>query len=74
MRILNSLCSSAKFDLANQGMRQPHTFNSQLLVFDKTLAQPHFTVINGSNVGMSVFHSPVLMRNLIFLQLWTAVS
>jgi len=31
-------------------------------------------VINGSNVGMSVFHSPVLMRNLIFLQLWTAVS
>ena len=72
MRILNSLCSSAKFDLANQGMLQPvqpHTFNSQLLVFDKTLAQPHFTVINGSNVGMSVFHSPVLMRNLIFLQL-----
>jgi len=31
-------------------------------------------VINGSNVGMSVFHSPVLMRSLIFLQLWTAVS
>jgi len=71
------LCSSVKFDLANQGLRQPdqpHTFNSQLHVFDKTLAQPHFAVINGSNVGMSVFHFPVLMRSLIFLQLWTAVS
>jgi len=73
------LCSSVKFDLANQGLRQPvqpHTFNFQLLVFDKTLAQPPFAVINGSNMGMSVFHSPVLMRRLIFLQLQlcTAVS
>ena len=66
------LCSSVKYDLANQGLRQPvqpHTFNSQLLVFDKTLAQPHFAVVNGSDVGMSVFHSPILTRSLIFLQL-----
>jgi len=66
------LCSSVKFDLANQGLRQPvqsHAFNSKLLVFDKTLAQPHFAVENGSDVGMSVFHSPILMRSLIFLQL-----
>ena len=74
MRILNSfsMCSSVTFDLANQGLRQPvqpHTFNSQLLAFAKTLAQPHFAVINGSDVGMSVFHSPVLMRSLVFLQL-----
>jgi len=62
------LCSLAKFDLANQGVRQPvqpHTFN----VFDETLAQPHFAVVNSSDVGMSVFHSPVLKRSLIFLQL-----
>jgi len=66
------LCSFAKFDLANQGVRQPvqpHTFNAQLLVFDKTLAQPDFAVVNCSDVVMSVFHSPVLTRSLIFLQL-----
>jgi len=71
MRIL-FLCSSVKLDLANQGLPQPvqpRTFNSQLLVFDKTLAQPHFAVVNGSDVEMSVFHSPILMRSLIFLQL-----
>jgi len=70
MRILNS-CSLVKFDLANQGLRQPvqpHTFNAQLLVFDETVAQPHFAVVNCSDVGMSVLHSPVLTRSLIFLQ------
>jgi len=33
------LCSLVKFDLANQGLRQPvqpHTFSAQLLVFDET--------------------------------------
>jgi len=66
------LRSLVKFDLANQGLRQPvqpHTFNGQLLVFDETVAQPHFAVVNCSDVGMSVFHSPVLTRCLIFLQL-----
>ena len=66
------LFSLVKFDLANQDVRQPdqpHTFNAQLLVFDKTLAQPYFAVVNCSDVGMSVFHSPVLTRSLIFLQL-----
>jgi len=49
---------------------QPHTFYARLLVFDKTLAQPHFAVANGSNAVMSVFfYSPVLMRSLIFFQL-----
>jgi len=33
------LCSLARFDLANRGVRQPvqpHTFYARLLVFDKT--------------------------------------
>ena len=62
------LCTLAKFDLANQGVRQPaqpHTSN-QLLVFDESLAQPDFAVVNCSDVVMSVFHSPVLTRSLIF--------
>jgi len=66
------LCSLAKFDLENQDVRQPaqpHTSNPQLLVFDKTLAQPDFAVVNCSEVVMSVFHSPVLTRSLIFLHL-----
>jgi len=66
------LCSLAKFDLSNQGVRQPvqpHTFNVQLLVFDETLAQPDFAVVNYFDVVTSVFHSPVLTRSLIFLQL-----
>jgi len=71
------LCSLARFDLANRGARQPvqpHTFCAPLLVFDKTVAQPHFAVVNCSHAMMSVFYSPVLTRTLIFLQLWTAVS
>ena len=65
-------CNLAKFDLANQGVRQPvqpHTFNAQLFVFNETLAQLDFAVVNCSDVGMSVFHSPVLTRSLIFVQL-----
>jgi len=56
------LCSLAKFDLANRGLRQPilpHTY-ARLFVFDKTLAQPDFAVVNGSEAVMSVFYSPVL--------------
>jgi len=40
-----------------------------LLVFDKTLAQPYFAVVNCSDVVMIVFYSTVLTRILIFLQL-----
>ena len=56
------MCSLAKFDHANQGVRQPvqpHTFTAQLLLFDKTLAQPDFIVVNCSDVVVSVLHSPV---------------
>jgi len=66
------LCSLAKFELANQGVRRPvqtYTFSAQLPAFDETLAQPDFAVVNCSDVVMSVFHSHVLTRSLIFLQL-----
>jgi len=52
----------------------PQTFYAKLLVFDKTLAQPHFAVVNCSHAVMSVFYFPVITRCPIFLQLWTAVS
>ena len=54
-------CSLPKFDLANRGVRQPvqpHTFYAQLLVFDETLAQPDFAVVNCSDVVMS--KAPIL--------------
>jgi len=71
------LCSLARFDLANRAALQPvqpRTFYALLLVFDKTLAQTHFAVVNCSDAMISVFYSPVLMRSLIFMQLRTAVS
>jgi len=52
------LCGLARFDLANRGVCQtvhPHTFYAPLLVFDKTLAQLDFAVVNFSDVVMSVF-------------------
>ena len=73
---LRTLSVLAKFDLANQAVRQPvqpHTFNAQLLAFDEILAQPDFVAVNCSDVVMSLFHSPVLTHSLIFLQLQTAV-
>jgi len=69
LRILSAL---ARFDLANQGLRQPvqpHTLNAQLPVFKETLVQPDFAIVNCSDVVMSVFHSPILTPSLIFLQL-----
>ena len=77
MDVPRTLSALAKFDLANQAVRQPvqlHTFSAQLPVFKETLVQPDFVVVNFSDVGMRVFHSPVLTRSLLFLQLWTAVS
>jgi len=47
-RLATLLCSLARFDLANRGMRQPvqpHT-HARLLVIDETFAQPHFAVVN----------------------------
>jgi len=47
-------------DLAHRGVRQTvqsHTFYAPLLVFDTTLAQSHFAVVNRPDVVMSVFYS-----------------
>jgi len=66
------LCSLARFNLANRGVRQPvqrHTFYARLLTFDKTSAQPHFAAVNCSEPVMSVFYSPVITRSLTYLQL-----
>jgi len=60
------LCSLARFDLANRGVRQPvqpHTFYARLLVFDETLAQPHFAVVNCFDAVLSVFYSPFSNRS-----------
>jgi len=43
------LCSLARFDLSNRGVRQPvqpHLLYARLLIFDETLAQPDFAVVN----------------------------
>jgi len=58
-RLATLLCSSARFDLANWGVRQP----VQLLVFDDTLVQPNFAVVNCSDAVMSVFYSPFSTRS-----------
>jgi len=50
-------CSLARFDLVNRGVRQPYTYARRLL-FDKTLARPHFAVVNCSDAMMNVFYSP----------------
>ena len=58
-RLATLLCSLANFDLANRGMRQhvqPHIY-ARLFVFDDTLAQPHFAVVNCSDAVMSVFYA-----------------
>jgi len=64
-RLATLLCSSIRFDLANRGVRQPvqtHTY-ARLLVFDNTLSQPHFAVVNCSDAVMSVFYSPFSTRS-----------
>jgi len=65
-RLATLLCCLARFDLANRGVRQPvqpHTY-ARLLVFDETLAQPHFAAVNCSDAVM--FYSPFLTRSQNF--------
>ena len=71
IRILNSCVVLQDSILQTGGAQpvQPHTFYARLLVLDKTLAQPHFSVVNCSDAVMSVFHYPVLTCRLIFLRL-----
>jgi len=75
-RLATLLCSLATFDLANRVVCQsvqPHTF-ARLLVFDKTLAQPHFAVVNCSDAVMSVFYSPFLTRRQNFAVMNSCVA
>ena len=61
--------SLARFDLADRGVYQsvqPRTFCARLLVYDETLAQPHFAVVNCSDVVMCVFYIHVLCTTYIF--------
>jgi len=62
------LCTVARFDLANRGMRQSiqrHTC-ARLLIFDKTSAQPHFAVVNCSDAVMRVLLRCFNMQPNIF--------
>ena len=75
-RLETLLCSLASFDLANRGVRQPvqpYTY-ARLLVFDKTLAQPHFAVVNCSDAVMSVLYSPFSTRSQNFAVMNTCVA
>jgi len=70
------LCSTTRFDLANRGVRQPvqpHT-DARLLVFDETLAQPHFAVANCSDAVMGVFYSPFSTRSQNFVVMKSCVA
>ena len=75
-RLATLLCSLARFDLANRGVRQPvqpHTC-ARLLVFDETLAQAHFAVVNCSGAVMSVFYSRFSTRSQNFAVMNSCVA
>jgi len=78
MRILNS-CVVWQDSILQTGMwrfapASAAAHFARLLLFDKTSAQPDFSVVNCSDAVMGVFYSLVLTRSLIFLQLRTDVS
>jgi len=75
-RLVILLCSLARFDPASRGVRQsvqPHTY-ARLLIFDQTLAQPHFAVVNCSDAMMSVFYSPFSTRSQNFAVMNSCVA
>jgi len=75
-RLASLLCSLARFDLANRDVRQPvkpHTY-ARLLVFDETLAQPHFEVVNCSAAVMNVFFSSFSTRSQNFAVMNSCVA
>jgi len=70
------LCSLEKFDFAKREVHQPvqsYTY-ARLLVFDETLAQPHFEVVNCSDAVMSVFYSPFSTRSQHFAVMNSCVA
>jgi len=70
------LAKFSKFQTVSRGCppSQQHTFSAGLL-FDETFAQTDvFAVANCPVAALSVFHSAVIMRSLIFLHLWTPLT
>ena len=67
MHILNC-CVVQQDSILQTGVcaSQSNTFYAPLLLFDKTLVQLDFSVVNCSVAVMSVIYSPVLTRSLIF--------
>jgi len=68
-RLATLLCSLARFDFPNRGVRQPvqpHSLFARRIVFDDTLAQPHFAVVNCYDSVISVFYSPFSTRSQNF--------
>jgi len=59
MRILNSCVVSQDSILQNGVCASQSSRTLSMLVFEETSAQPHFAVVNCSDVVMSVFHSYV---------------
>ena len=54
------LCSLARFYLANSGVRQTaqsHTFSCSTALIRRDISEPHFAVVNCSDVVMSVLFS-----------------
>jgi len=75
-RLATLLCSLARFDFSNRVVHQPvqpHTY-TRLLVFDETLAQPHFAVVNCSDAVMSEFYSPFPTRSQNFAVMNSCVA
>jgi len=75
-RLASLLCNLARFDLANRDVRQPvqpHTY-ARLLIFDETLAQPHFEVVNCSDAVMSVLYAPFSTRSQNFTVMNSCVA
>jgi len=75
-RLAILLCSLARLDLANWGMRQPvqlHTY-ARLLVFDQTSAQPHFAVVNCCDAMVGVFYSSFSTRSQNFTVMNSCVA
>jgi len=75
-KLATLLCNLARFDLANRVVRQPvqpHT-DTRLLVFDETLVQSHFAVVNCSDAVMSVFYSPFSTRSQNFAVMNSCVA
>jgi len=69
------LCSLASFKLSTRVSAITAAYLLWWKAIDETFAQPGvFAVVNCPVVALSVFYSTALMRSLICLRLWTALT